>query len=250
MLSTKPHYRVRPTLEALEDRCVPAGNVTASLGDSNWGPSLLVTGDNQANDIRVVVDGLFDVRIEGQNGTTVNGQASVSFSQSREPLVVDLKAGDDNLVVEVPDSPSPAYLPILDLRTGLDDDSVNVLFANSYIYGDRLTVDTGKGSDVVTVNFAGVDYFGGVYFFGDFILGINAGNGSDAVTMTGSANLGALAIDLGNGDDSLTGGTGAIHTNYQRTITGGGGPGFDVLTNTDYFGDPQYFDIRDFEKML
>ena len=62
-------------LEQLERREVLAGNVAASLR----GGDLFLNGDNLANDISITRIGPNSVTIAG-NGTTVNGQAAVTFN--------------------------------------------------------------------------------------------------------------------------------------------------------------------------
>src|SRR5262249_62037394 len=62
----------RLVLESLEDRVVPAGNVTAAV----VGNLLQISGDNEGDAFETTRDGAGHYVITGQTGTTVNGLAS------------------------------------------------------------------------------------------------------------------------------------------------------------------------------
>src|SRR5215208_4991024 len=80
-------------LELLEDRCNPAGTVTASFDPAG---NYVVVGDNQANELRLEnLEGV--VTLFGENGTAVEGPASGLVLNQR--VVFRLRGGDDRLTV-------------------------------------------------------------------------------------------------------------------------------------------------------
>src|SRR4051812_34304668 len=99
-MSRKTHgIRFIPSLECLESKIVPTGNVRARfVSDSLW-----ITGDNQANQISVVPQGTNGATITSLDGsTTINGQTlaagdSITVTGRRDirHLRVDMNGGDD-----------------------------------------------------------------------------------------------------------------------------------------------------------
>ena len=138
-------------IESLESRSMMAGNVIAHLAPDRFGTDsiLVVEGDNQANQIRIVQDTGGHARIEGLAGTTVNGMAAdeVFFAGSQFSQVqVRLGNGDDNLAYEFAgDSTLPAIL----IDMGRGDDTVTVL---AHTMSRLLQIDTGQGDDNVTMD--------------------------------------------------------------------------------------------------
>src|SRR4051812_26821319 len=88
-----PSFRGR-ALEALEDRCVPAGNVLAD----QVGAALTLVGDDLANAVRVLPGARPGEVVVVGDGTTVNGAARQTFT-GVEDLFVLLQGGDDALTV-------------------------------------------------------------------------------------------------------------------------------------------------------
>ena len=83
----------RPLIEALEDRTVPAGNVTASV----IGGNLVIGGDAESNQITVKGDtrGTIDSESIGP-GTTINNQSGVAtFVGFNGSVVVRMGDGND-----------------------------------------------------------------------------------------------------------------------------------------------------------
>ncbi len=88
--------RFYPSLDRLEDRTVPAGNVTATFS----GGMLRILGDAEDNQISIVGDGKGNVTITGSNDTTINGQdGPISFSKVRKSVEVWMRAGDDSVTI-------------------------------------------------------------------------------------------------------------------------------------------------------
>ena len=147
-------------VEALEGRLTPAGNVFASLSDG----VLEVRGDAAANAVRVTQDSAGIIRIEGLDGTTINGQAAVTFNGSGlEKADLRLAGGNDRLEV-------------LGLRTRND-----------------LRVEMGGGSDVVSLT--------GVSAGTSLTVKTDAGN--DQITATRVRSGGDLAIEAGWDNDRI-----------------------------------------------
>ncbi len=70
------------------------GNVTATATKS----TLTITGDDLANHVTVTINDDKTITIQGLNGTTINGQASVTLT-SKALAVVNMGSGDDELVI-------------------------------------------------------------------------------------------------------------------------------------------------------
>lgn len=82
--------------ERLEDRDTPAGNVSAYIS----GAQLFVIGDANDNLVSVQQDAAGNVSVIGQEGTTVNGQASVYLGQGLlSDAIVQGGGGNDQLDV-------------------------------------------------------------------------------------------------------------------------------------------------------
>lgn len=153
--------RFVPSFDRLEDRTVPAGNVTAKVA---YGV-LTITGDELANSISLVGSAGGKVTISaGNDGTTINGATAPitlkgfstvniklndgndtlnisQFSVSRD-ITIQLGAGDDTFTVD-------------QLYAGIDsgiwgqagNDSI---FINRSVFQKKLNLDSGLGDDTVT----------------------------------------------------------------------------------------------------
>ena len=94
--STKPGPRANLGLERLDDRIVPAGNVTGVVQNG----ILTLTGDGEANSI-VVRAGINNaVRITGTAGTTINGGGLVDFSGAFKDVIILLGGANDSVNLE------------------------------------------------------------------------------------------------------------------------------------------------------
>lgn len=175
-MRTSPVRRVRrPSLsvEALEDRTVPAGNVTAFVA----GGVLQVIGD--AADNVVWVEALGDGRavVTGLAGTTVNGSAApVVLGGIEFAYQVRLGRGNDALwltgaqgdrAVWIDSGPGNDRVAILAcwntgpniIQTGSGDDLVSIA---SVIWKQNVTfVDLGSGNDSLAVG--GVEFGSGLF---------------------------------------------------------------------------------------
>ena len=155
--------RVRPVLLALEDRTVPAGNVTARVIDG----TLFVDGDAAANAVTIAGTGWQSVAVRpGDNDTTVNGLpggAGVFLGDITRGIVVRGGDGEDTLRLE-----------------GV---------RNRHYIG----VFAGGGEDEVVL--AGVEAKGAVEIVG--------GVADDVVRLENSHFRKTVSVDLGTGDDRV-----------------------------------------------
>lgn len=146
------------SMESLEVRRVPVGNITAAVQNG----VLTVTGDDAANDVEIAGNLSNRVTIAGFNLTKVNGVAPVNgksvvtFTGITDVVVV-AKDGNDRIVIK--GNPDPVRFRDITIDSGAGDDVVEVrnVFAT-----DDINVTTQNGKDRVTlaqvnVGGAGVD---------------------------------------------------------------------------------------------
>lgn len=189
----------RSMLETLESRRLLSGNVTAVFdAGSN---TIVVRGDNKANDILIAPGISTGYLINGRNGTTINGAATADVG--------------------------PGSVNNFDIETGNGDDVVEFAEglggAARYVVGN-LDIGTGNGGDSVKLILRSTGN-----------TDINTGNGGDEVSMQGSVVEGNLNIDTGNGADSIAFAShpfGDVTVQGSTTIDGGRGP--DVLTGSAF----------------
>jgi hypothetical protein len=234
-----------------------AGDVVAYLGGF-FNSSLIIVGDNLGNEIRITQDTPSHVRIEGVNGTTVNGLPSVDLSNTAEWIdyaSIDLGTGDD--VVEYVFT-GEFVSTGTDFTTGNGDDQVTVRLIGVRLVASSLWIDTGTGSDTVTVQLAESSIDGS--------LNVNTGDGDDAVFIEADnswieGGVPAVIIEteegndlvqfegyvatfyyyisilLGKGDDILVGDP---NYNVFPYVYCRAGSGDDTVLNASYFGRTLY----------
>lgn len=165
--------QLRSSLESLEDRRVPA--VVASFNTD----SLVVIGNNAANDIVVSADESGTVRVfnNGQE-VAINASFGSATRGSLKSIVVDAKGGDDTVTL---------------------DRSLNSLDAQGNLAAaPNATLLGGNGNDTLTPLIGG--FLGGV--IGAPIVGnvvMDGGNGNDFL----DSGFGNDLMFGGNGDDTL-----------------------------------------------
>ena len=154
----------RPSLIELEDRSVPAGNVTATVTDG----MLFIRGDDQANQIQINRAGIGSVTIHsiGQGLTTVNGStSSVSIGDISVGYDIRMGGGDDEVVIKNVDRSallidgdggndtitvsSARIRGFTGLMGGDGDDIINVIGSR---FDNRTELFGGQGDDRVTVD--------------------------------------------------------------------------------------------------
>jgi hypothetical protein len=135
-------------VEILEDRTVPAGNVSATL----VGNTLRIVGDAQSNSVFVYLQGS-NVVVEGSSSTTVNGTSSVSFLAANV-AGLDIRMNDGNDSVTLGKTPNNTLTGLtlsrlLQYNGGNGDDTLEV--ANVSV-ARTTTIRGGDGDDSVTIN--------------------------------------------------------------------------------------------------
>ena len=199
-------------MESLEGRELLAGDVAVELMASG---DLLVTGDDEANDI-VVVSGDNGVLVLGNEGTNIvfNG-VSAEFADVELPegmstirdLKLDMLDGDDRVLLE--DVTVGRSLKSL-LREG--DDWMGL--ENSTVHR-HASISNGPGTDFVTIESAevverlAINAGQGAFTFDAYEmdlarLNINAAEGNDTINVRSSQISGDFAAINSAGDDDLS----------------------------------------------
>jgi large repetitive protein len=175
---SRPARRSRLGVEALEDRVVPAGNVTAALSSTGL---LSITGDDADNVFTLQVTGA-DVTLTPDASTQINGKAAgtpVTLTGAARTLKASLKEGDDSIAI------------------------VNTA---DFVLTRGAAFDLGEGNNTLDLSTTGRIGLGS--------LAVKAGDGNDTVTVRGGLgdgstiatgatfDLGAGAVNLVLGDDA------------------------------------------------
>lgn len=215
----------RMSVESLEGRSLMAGVVAVNV---TAGGDLVITGDGEANEIRVIQSLQNGVPIagryfiSGQNGTTVTGTVN-GFANGfvSDDIIINLAGNNDRLTVGDGVNNGRFIVP--------DDLVINMGDGNNVVTVDRITVrddasiTTGAGSDSVTVR-ASVGAQPNVDL-GANDLSIVTGNRNDNVRVENTFVRRDLRIDAGGTDnfadvvDLLLGSIG----NDTTIFTGAGG---------------------------
>jgi hypothetical protein len=247
------------SMETLEPRWLMAGNVTAYLAPDDWGSEsvLVVEGDSQSNAIRIVEDTPGQARIEGLDGTTVNGMAADEVFSALETFslaIVDLGNGHDSLTYECGGEFAGSPFHATKIYTGTGADTVTV-FAKEMT--GFTAIDTGPGNDTVTFDMAAGSLIGTLHlktgkgddsvlvradpegeppvFCGTFAT-IETEHGNDTVRFEGAIGVVPirLSVLLGAGDDTLIGDSGS-DPSWPLRVNANGGDGEDSVLNSSYF---------------
>jgi hypothetical protein len=155
-----------PTLEALEGRVTPAGNLTTHL----LGGSLFVLGDREANAVTVTQTAAGQFTLTPDAGTTINGKAeALTLTGVTRDLVLWLGDGDDGV------------------RLGSS-------FEDTLSVGRSLVIQGGNGENVIESN--------GTLTVARDLTVVN-GRGNDRVELRGHLQVGDnVTIFNGNGDNT------------------------------------------------
>lgn len=205
---------VRLSVECLESRCVPAGNVTAT----KIGNTLRIIGDTSDNTIFIAQSGS-NVVVEGGSSTTVNGTSWATFSGIAN---LDIRMSDGNDSVTIGESSSSTITGLslsgwlklqggdgddtLSLRhvsvaktttiRGNDgDDSVSVSDGSSFQRNVSIALDT--GSSLENIN---IDGSSGANFF-NFPTVLSGSDVDTNVIVQDSSFASSLVIRTGAADD-------------------------------------------------
>lgn len=190
-----------------------AGFVSAQLSHHD----LIIKGDGQDNAITItagahlgefVVTGVNDNNLFPTNVGGLNNGA-VTIRGVTGGVSIDMGGGNDNVTMT-----AVTFNGKASLKGGSGVDNFHLTGAT---FNDALKVDTGAGADTVTLDNTFV-------VFGKTT--IDTGAGHDNVTMT-SSRFGALAVELGDGDDTMS----ADFTNVLTTTLLDGGKGINFFPN-------------------
>jgi len=195
--------RNRFAFEQLENRQLLTGNVNV---DTSTGPAV-ITGDNSANVISITQTAPDTFKITGF-GTTITGPKTFTTT---EGIFIDMRGGNDSLTLKnmtINGDTGEIGLGII-LGPGTDAlvmSGVNVTYQTAISGGDKNAMVIDK------CNF-------------NCDLGIEGGEGVDAVTITRTNIDGALSIDLLDGTNALT----MVTVNVSALDDGGGSYPYETL---------------------
>jgi hypothetical protein len=183
MTSRKTNSSRKLSFQTLENRQLMAGNVAASVQNHN----LVLTGDQQDNNIQVAQVGQSDYLITGLNGTKVNGHSSQTFHSVTGDVNANFKDGNDTLT----------------FGTGTAGESTGA----AVILPRNLTVNMGNGTNQFALYATSVR--------GKFSL--TGGNGSDSAVFAES-NIGISSVNSGKNDATINlgGGSNTLTMNYTQ----------------------------------
>jgi hypothetical protein len=178
----QPRQRVVLGAEALEDRTLPAGNVTAYVS----GGILFVQGDNANNQIWLSALSEDTVAVTALQDTRVNGTwLPLTFSGVSLGWVINLGQGNDQVYI----SRTKGNIGVF-INTGAGDDQV---ILNRAGHAGPTIIRSGSGNDNISL--------GTGRYVGDVL--INAGGGNDRVYLSGVDILSDSQFDGGPGFDQL-----------------------------------------------
>jgi hypothetical protein len=175
-------------IESLENRELMAGNVTVKVPSGNF----LLTGDAAANSVTVTQPQPGHLLVQGTNGTTVNGKASVDVAFNGD-ATFNLAGGADRLTIGNAEA-DVNFHDNLTINGGAGIDKV----AMQRVLGLSLTANLGAAKDVAADSL----------LMRQCNLNLNAtittGGGTDRVTLLNSQIFGTTVIDTGAGTDAVS----------------------------------------------
>lgn len=204
--SKAKRFRAIPKLESLNDRVLP------SVTFIEKGDTLVIRGDNQANNIVI-----------NDNGTSVAGNVTVladgqsyTATGSIATIRVLTRGGNDSVQYDLSSDLWGARNVIADLGNGADSFVANLQTNINDPAALAMRVWGGNGNDLLTLNAVGANVGVG----GSLKVGFQGGNGKDTLDMNFSGILNGDAIfnaDGGNGKDVVTGHLNAESSELQET---------------------------------
>ncbi len=172
-----------------------AGNVHLKLENGD----LIITGDNQDNNIIVIQECCQIVVVNGCADTTVNGSAGrVDVEGVTRDIIISTNEGKDSVRVEI--TPGVAVIAHnLKINTGGADDTVELFGVT--VRGNT-QIQTDDGDDVILID--GVQTPNGYKrpdFKGSF--SVTAGSGDDLLEFHNAIFRGAVDVKMGSGIDGV-----------------------------------------------
>jgi hypothetical protein len=212
-----PRRRLNPfksLSEPLEVRCLPSGNVIAGVVQtSRTGFSLKLTGDDEANSVRITQVGPRRFKIEGLNNTKINGT-----SQATLDLPNQIKQGE-----------------LVSLSAKLSGGNDNVTFGAGTLTFQSVSIDTGTGADGVYPNLLKV--------MGTTTLTLGSESDADAdrLEVLGLSEFsGNLTVSMGGGNDYFKIDSDITVGSNFTTNLGSGDDYAEIDENAHIVGDTTY----------
>ena len=172
-----------------------AGNVHLQVQNGD----LILTGDNQDNNIIVIQECCQTVVVNGRADTTVNGSSGrVDADGVTGDIIIAMNEGKDFVRVEI--TPGVAVIARnLRINTGSGDDTVELFGVT--VRGNT-QIHTDEGDDVILID--GVRTPNG-YKRPDFkdSFSVGAGSGDDLLEFHNAVFRGALDVKMGSGIDGV-----------------------------------------------
>ena len=206
MTRVRKRFGRQLAVEGLESRILLAGNVQASRQGNN----LVIRGDGAANEVAIFSTGTNSYLVAGVD-TTVNGDPDREFTGISGNIDVDLRGGDDTLVIadDATGLIDLAGLPATD--NPIDVDALGPTTPTSI--GGGIIVRMNSGSDVVGLS-VNADFLTASLGSGNDRLGvlnsdisgnaiIRGEDGADEVAVVDSEVSGLLLVEGGRGTDGV-----------------------------------------------
>ncbi len=200
--------------EGLENRLLLAGNITSVL----VGGVLTLTGDAAANQIQLTVGTNGQMVATGLTGTTINGLASVNFG-AVNTLTVLGGAGNDSINLNQSGA-------VISSNVILDGGDGNDTISATGKFGANLNLLGGLGNDTLSVTNAIVTNANTTTPSVATNIIIDAGDGSDIVTVSNCKVGNDNRIGTGNDDDVV------ILTGADETLLPGNAADNETVTVT------------------
>ena len=193
--------------QQLESRRMLAGNVTATLTDGGF---LILSGNQDDNQVLVTTNESGDVEVTGLNDTTINDTDDSFVADGVvEDLRLFLRGGDDMVSVE-----DVEFADRVVVRGGSGNDTIGFLRTT---VGDSLRIDSGSQGDFISLDTVNVGT----------LLNISSRGGEDVVGIDNSEIEGRTTVRTGSRSDRLAI-RNSVHEAEVRVTTSGGSDFFGV----------------------
>ena len=185
-------------LETLEDRRMMAGDVTARVVNGD----LVITGDNQSNEMYLYDNGDGSYVMFGENGTRINGLSGYPLDGVSDDIRINLRGGDNRIALLGLDLADD-----ITIRTGSGNDKIILSEAT---IRSNLRMRTGGGDDSIRIMTSTI--------LGQFNAATGAGN--DEIAATHSA-VGSGRVNTGRGNDEVNYFVFATQSSFQQNSGSG-----------------------------
>lgn len=238
----RPNGHRELCVEELDARRLLAGDVTVILTEFGYD----LVGDNEANSIRIKKIASRQFLVQGENGTTLNGEA-VDLIIDGSLGEISLGGGDDSfsydygfptlteqaIRLDTGNGDDQVYLRVgggAFIDTGNGDDTLQLDIDDAQAFFSAFRLNTGRGNDRVRVAVANsIETSTNIRSFF-----LDTGAGDDVVQFRGWLGSGFKFVALGAGDDVLIGDADAVIPYGKLAVSGGSGN--DTVISAAYFG--------------